>query len=147
MIALFGKKLIGSIEVTDIQDALVAVANKDGHKAKARLLRAMLREVFKYAMPRKYCTDNPAAAVELPKISEDQLPAIIHPGQVGDLMRRICDYDGRILVSAALEILARTFPRPSNVAAMEWDELDEQTKVWIIPAGKMKMRRKHRIPL
>jgi integrase len=147
LIELFGSKLIASITTTDIQQALIKIANGDGHKAKARQLRSMLREVFQYAMPNKYCGDNPAATAlfKLPKINEQQLPAIIAPRQVGELMRRVRVFDGRMLVRAALEMMALTFPRPSNIAAMEWAEIDGNT--WTIPKHKMKMRRSHRVPL
>lgn len=147
LIDLFGKKLIASITTADIQQALIKIANNEGHKAKARQLRSMLREVFQYAMPLKFCDSDPAATAlfKLPKITEAQLPAIIAPSQVGELMRRIRSNDGRTVTSAALEMMARTFPRPQNVTTMEWNEIVGDT--WIIPAGKMKMRHAHRVPL
>jgi integrase len=147
LVELFGKRLIDSITPSDIQQALIKIAIGDGHKTKARDLRGMLRDLFVYAIPNGYCTSNPAAlgSFDLPKTTKAKLPAVIAPVLVGELMRDIAAYDGRVLVRAALEVMARCFPRPSNVAAMEWAEIVDG--VWIIPAHKMKMRRIHRVPL
>jgi integrase len=147
LVALFGKMFIDTITPSDIQQALIKIAIADGHKTKARYLRGMLSDVFTYAVPNKYCASNPAALglFNLPKTTKAKLPAILAPVLVGELMRDIAAYDGRVLVRAALEIMARTFPRPSNVAQMEWAEIVGD--VWIIPAHKMKMRRIHRVPL
>jgi integrase len=147
LIELFGKAAIASITTPEIQATLIGVANADGHKAKARTLRAMLNEVFMYAIAKKECTLNPAAAImfKLPKITTKQLAAIISPREVGELLRRIAGYDGTVFTRAALEVMARTVPRPANIAAMRWDEIVDG--VWIIPAGKMKMRRQHKVPL
>jgi integrase len=46
-----------------------------------------------------------------------------------------------------LELLALTFVRPGELRAAEWSEFDLDNAVWEIPAGRMKMRRAHRVPL
>lgn len=147
LIALFGSKLIGSLTTAEISDALIKIANADGNKVKARQLRTMLSEVFIYAITKKDCTANPAASsvLKLPKFKSTKLVAIVRPREVGQLMQDIRDYDGRIFTRAALMVLAYTFVRPANIARMEWDEVIDG--VWIIPAGKMKMKREHRVPL
>ena len=48
---------------------------------------------------------------------------------------------------AALELLALTFVRPGELRAAEWAEFDFDAAVWEIPAGRMKMRKPHRVPL
>jgi integrase len=47
----------------------------------------------------------------------------------------------------ALELLALTFVRPGELRAAEWAEFDLDAAVWEIPAGRMKMRKPHRVPL
>ena len=44
-------------------------------------------------------------------------------------------------------MLALTFARPGELRAAEWAEFDLDASVWEIPAGRMKMRKSHRIPL
>jgi integrase len=44
-------------------------------------------------------------------------------------------------------LLALTFVRPGELRSAEWIEFDLDGALWSIPAGKMKMRRAHRVPL
>ena len=37
--------------------------------------------------------------------------------------------------------------REGKVVGARWDEIDEGSKVWIVPAGRMKAGREHRVPL
>ncbi len=46
-----------------------------------------------------------------------------------------------------LQILILTMQRRDEVRGMRWDELDEEEKVWIIPADRNKSTRKHLVPL
>ncbi|WP_183588907.1 tyrosine-type recombinase/integrase [Paracoccus pantotrophus] len=49
--------------------------------------------------------------------------------------------------SRALEFLALTAVRSGEVRGATWDEIDLQSRLWIIPAERMKMDREHRVPL
>ena len=69
------------------------------------------------------------------------------PNAFGGLLRAIEDYQGAIETRAALELLALTFVRPGELRAAEWGEFDLDAAIWEIPAGRMKMRRAHRVPL
>lgn len=40
-----------------------------------------------------------------------------------------------------------TMTRPNEAASTRWQDIDLEKKVWVIPAGQMKKRREHRIPL
>jgi integrase len=73
--------------------------------------------------------------------------AIVAPKAFGELLRAIEDYKGALETKAALELLALTFVRPGELRAAEWVEFDLDAAVWEIPAGRMKMRKAHRVPL
>jgi len=51
------------------------------------------------------------------------------------------------MTSLALEFMLLTACRTGEVAAARWDEVDFVTKVWTIPAERMKAGREHRVPL
>jgi integrase len=51
------------------------------------------------------------------------------------------------MTSLALEYILLTACRTGEVAAARWDEVDFVTKVWTIPAARMKAGREHRVPL
>ena len=47
----------------------------------------------------------------------------------------------------ALEFLALTAARTGEVTGAIWDEIDFDSKTWIVPAQRMKANREHRVPL
>lgn len=51
------------------------------------------------------------------------------------------------IAARALEFLILTAARTGEIRFMEWSEIDFDTKVWTIPAVRMKMEREHRVPL
>lgn len=53
----------------------------------------------------------------------------------------------RPMSARALELLILTATRTSEVLNATWDEFDLGTKIWTIPASRMKAKRDHRIPL
>jgi integrase len=73
--------------------------------------------------------------------------AIVAPKAFGGLLRAIDDYEGTPETRAALELLALTFVRPGELRAAKWAEFELDATVWEIPAGRMKMRKPHRVPL
>jgi len=51
------------------------------------------------------------------------------------------------IAGLALRLLILTAVRSGEVRLARWSEIDLQTKVWIIPAERMKAARQHRVPL
>jgi len=51
------------------------------------------------------------------------------------------------VASLALRFLILTAARTGEVIGATWSEIDEEKKVWTIPAERMKSRRPHRVPL
>ncbi len=51
------------------------------------------------------------------------------------------------MAARALEFLIFTAARPSEAAGARWGEIDFKTKMWTIPAERMKAGRAHRVPL
>lgn len=47
----------------------------------------------------------------------------------------------------ALEFVALTAARSSDVRGALWSEMDLEKRLWIVPALRMKMKREHRVPL
>src|SRR5262249_48932041 len=51
------------------------------------------------------------------------------------------------IASQALEFLILTAARTSEVLGATWAEVDFAKRVWIVPPGRMKAKREHRVPL
>lgn len=47
----------------------------------------------------------------------------------------------------ALRFLILTATRTSEVLQAQWQEIDQEAAIWIIPADRMKTKREHRVPL
>lgn len=61
-------------------------------------------------------------------------------------MQRLRCQEG--LGAKALEFIILTATRSGEVRGARWDEIDtKKEKQWIIPAGRMKAKREHRVPL
>ena len=51
------------------------------------------------------------------------------------------------MTSLALEFMLLTACRTGEVAAARWDEVDFESRIWTVPAERMKAGREHRVPL
>ncbi len=47
----------------------------------------------------------------------------------------------------ALELCILTAARSGEILGMQWGEIDDDKKIWIVPANRMKAGREHRVPL
>jgi integrase len=65
--------------------------------------------------------------------------------QLPNFMRKLRERHGA--AAAALEFQILTAVRPGNAVAAKWDQIDQQTSVWTIPAALMKSDAEHRVPL
>ncbi|WP_270687979.1 tyrosine-type recombinase/integrase [Aeromonas sp. D3] len=65
--------------------------------------------------------------------------------QVATFVNQISQAGG--MSSRALELLILTAGRTSEVLEATWDEIDLERQEWVIPAGRMKAGREHRVPL
>lgn len=73
-------------------------------------------------------------------------PSLTRPDDIAQLMRRIYSLpEGGVKQLMLLNIY--TFVRPGEARKAEWPEFDLTKAEWHIPAGKMKMRRPHIVPL
>jgi integrase len=55
--------------------------------------------------------------------------------------------DRPAMTARALEFVILTAARTGEVIGAQWDEIDLATKIWIVPAPRMKAGREHRVPL
>jgi integrase len=65
--------------------------------------------------------------------------------QVGAFMAALRTREA--VAARALEFTILTAARTGEVLGARWDEIDFQTKVWVVPASRMKSGREHRVPL
>ncbi|WP_333663237.1 tyrosine-type recombinase/integrase [Acinetobacter sp.] len=62
-------------------------------------------------------------------------------------LERMDRYHGNPMIKTAIQLMTLTFVRTAELRMMEWDEINFATKLWRIPAEKMKMAQPHIVPL
>ena len=143
-----GSRPIRDISARDVLTILKEVEARGIHET-ARKLRTAIGDVFRYAIATARAENDPTTALRGALVTPTVTPraAIVAPMAFGGLLRAIEDYQGAIETKAALELLALTFVRPGELRAAQWVEFDLDAALWEIPAGRMKMRKAHRVPL
>ena len=117
----------------------------------ARRLRMKLKATFQYCQAHDWIDLNPAGEVidgALPK-----LPAVkahyraLDHREVRAALDTIEQSKAGQSAKLAFEFLVLTAARSGEVRGARWQEIDQETREWRIPAAKMKAKREHRIPL
>lgn len=120
-----------------------------GNYETARRLRAVIGQVFRYAIATARADNDPTfglrGALVAPTVSHRA--AITGWPAFGGLLRAIWDYEGTPETRAALKLMAILYPRPGELRHAEWSEFDLDRAIWTIPMARSKMRREHRKPL
>ncbi|MCT8330912.1 tyrosine-type recombinase/integrase [Albidovulum sediminis] len=157
---IIGRMKLSDIEPSDILRVLSQEVDGEGgslwqaRTETATRLRRRIEAVLSWATVAGHRSgDNPARwkgnldhMLPAPsKISE----TIHHPAlKLSDAQRwwrQLTRREG--MAALALSFLALTWARSGEVRAMEWDEVDLDKAMWVVPARKMKMGREHRVPL
>lgn len=144
-----GGKPINEIKPRELLECLRRV-EKRGTLSTAHRLLTQCGQVFRYGVASDRCERDTAADLRDALVKKPQVEhfaAITDPKRVGELMRMIDGYQGTAIVSAALKLSPMLFVRPGELRIAEWTEMDLDAAVWELPAGKMKMRNPHVVPL
>lgn len=145
---------IGALSVTKIKaPMLLAMAKKieaRGANDLARRAFQVAGQVLRYAVGHGFIEHNPSTSVRpgdvlKPKIERNL--ARLDPREVPELLRKIDVYEGHIRTRMAMQLMALTFVRTSELIGARWEEFDLEAKQWRIPAERMKMKTPHIVPL
>ena len=120
----------------------------------AHRVRGLISQVLRYgvgcgACERDLTVDLRGALKPVPRGHHAAFDAdgTTDPAKVGALLRAIDSFDGSMVVKGALQLHPYVATRPGELRHAEWSEIDLESATWSIPAGKMKMKTPHIIPL
>lgn len=143
-----GERPISEIKPVELLAVLRKIETR-GVLDRASRTQAHCGAIFRYGVATGRCerdiTTDLKGAIATPKYSHRAAPT--EPKDVAAILRAIDAYDGSPVVKAAMQILPMVFTRPGELRHMEWTELDLDEALWQIPAGKMKMKLPHIVPL
>ena len=117
-----------------------------GHDETARRVKTVIGQIFRFAIASGWAKYDPTSALigALSPRQNQHYATLTDPSEIGILMRAMRAYPYTVMRCAMLFSIY-TAARPGEVRAAEWTELKDD--VWDIPAGKMKMKRRHIVPL
>lgn len=115
----------------------------------AHRINQIISQIFVYTIACGLAENNPASNLSkaLKPVSKRSLPAITKPERIKELLKAIDAFQGSFIVYCALKLAPLVFLRPGELRKGEWEEIDWNNKLWVIPAHRMKKRRDHLVPL
>ncbi|MCH8135822.1 MAG: tyrosine-type recombinase/integrase [Proteobacteria bacterium] len=143
------RRPIAEIDAPELLAAMRKTEERGAHDLAHRVLQ-VCGQVFRYGIVTGRCTRNVAADLRgalTPHKAKHQ--AAVKPEELPDLLRAIANYDavGEKQTRLALQLMALTFVRTSELIGAEWSEFDFDEKLWVVPSARMKMRDEHIVPL
>ena len=144
---------IGNTPIDNVDPQMILAPLKRlearGNRETAKKCRSFASRVFRYGAATGRCKVDPSAILQGALITPKarHYAAILEPAKLGELLRAIDDFDGGFTTKLALQITPHLYVRPGELRHAEWPEFDFAKAQWTIPAGKMKARRTHVVPL
>lgn len=144
-----GNKLVSDIDSADILTVLTPIWTTKSETA--RKVRQRVATVLDWTIAQSYRVDNPAGKTilsVLPKVrrTKQHYPAL-HYNQVPSALRTIRQSTGNPKTKLAFEFLVLTAAHGGEVRSATWCEIDLDNRIWTVPAGWMKARHEHQVPL
>jgi integrase len=146
-----GSRKVDTLKAKDFADALRPIWLDKAETASR--VKQRCSTVMDWCAAQELITGNPVGVVTklLPKqpkarervVHQPAMPWRELPGFIKDHLRT----DKSNVSRAMLEFLILTAARSGEVRAMTWSELDLTDCVWTVPAGRMKARAEHNVPL
>ncbi|STW05247.1 phage integrase [Klebsiella grimontii] len=143
---------IGSIPVQEIKartivEALEPIKARGALETVRRLVQRV-NEIMIYAVNTGLIDANPASGVGMAfeKPKKQNMPTL-RPEELPKLMRSLSMSNLSVSTRCLIHWQLLTLVRPSEASGARWAEIDLNTKLWTIPAERMKAKREHIVPL
>lgn len=111
-------------------------------------VRQWISAVFRYGVATLRADADPAAAlkgaIERKPINHSKA---MTREELAQYYRAVANYRGHRVTVIALRLLPMLFTRTVELRCACWEEFDLDNALWEIPAERMKMRRRHLVPL
>lgn len=156
-LATYASPIIGALPVAEVDTPLVVKVLNPIWQTKtetATRLRGRIENILDWAAVSKYRTgENPArwrGHLENVLANPNKIaPVVHHPAlpwqEIGAFMAELRTRPGT--AARALELLILTGLRSGSVRGARWDEIDFDSRVWTVPADRMKSKQEFRVPL
>lgn len=143
---------IGEIPVQEIKARILVEALEPikarGALETVRRLVQRINEIMIYAVNTGLIDSNPASGIGMAfeKPKKQNMPTL-RPEELPQLMRSLAMSNLSVPTRCLIEWQLLTLVRPSEASGARWAEINFETKLWTIPAERMKAKREHIVPL
>ncbi len=144
-----GARPVSGLSASDFRDVVQRIEQRGALDIARRVLQTC-GQIMRHAVVNDLVAHSPVADVKpadilkphkrrnYPRVAAKELP---------DLLRAIDGYVGSEHTRLALQLMALTFVRTSELIGARWSEFDMKELRWDIPAERMKMRTPHIVAL
>lgn len=147
---VIGRRRVDMLKPADFADVLRPIWSTKPETA--RRVRQRCHSVMKWSWGKEYVQSNPVDMVDLllPKQSASARISVHHPAMPWRMLPQFVQevvHAGEDVTRHLLEFTILTAARSGETRGMTWDEVDLSSETWIVPAGRMKAKTIHRVPL
>ena len=144
-----GRRPIAELSASAFRDVAQRIERRGALDIAKRVLQTC-GQIMRYAVVNDWTPRNPVADIKpsdvlrphkrrnYPRVGVKELP---------DMLRAIDGYVGSEHTRLALQLMALTFVRTSELIGACWSEFDLEERRWDIPAERMKMKTPHIVPI
>jgi len=145
---VIGARPIAEITARELRDTLRPI-EESGKQETASRVKITAGQVFRWAVLEGMAETDPTAPLRglFTTPTPTHRAALTDPAKIGELLRAIDRFTGRLTTLSALKLAPLTFVRPGELRKAEWSEFDLDGGIWRIPAASMKMKAAHLVPL
>lgn len=142
-----GARAIHTLEAKVVINIIRPIAAKGALETVKRLCQR-LNELMVFAVNTGVAHHNPLAGIRAAFESPTKTPMpTIHSDELPEFMTKLSRARIKYTTRCVIEWQLHTMCRPSEASHARWREINIEKRAWIIPAGIMKMRQEHKIPL
>ncbi|KZZ16900.1 hypothetical protein A3750_22800, partial [Oleiphilus sp. HI0079] len=147
LLAKLGDIPLSKIDVRDVELTLRPLVN-EGKLETVKRLSTFINEVMRYAFIRRIIPFNHLADISklFPSPNVRHSPTIPCK-ELPDFLETLSNANIRPLTRLLILWQLHTMTRPKEAATARWDEIDIESREWVIPAEKMKMKKEHTVYL
>lgn len=141
------------IDEVSIKDILKGFEKLKAAKIKesANRLFTLLNEIFRFALMKGFIIQNPMYALSrkdlIIKKPTKHFATLTGKTEIKKLLQAVLNFNCEKKTKIAIFMLALSAQRSINIRQSTWKELDLNKNLWTIPPEKMKMRKKHILPI
>jgi len=140
-----GSRPLEELQASSFRDAVLKIERRGALDIAKRVLQTC-GQIMRYAVAHDFATHNPVAGMKpsdilkphkrrnFPRVDAKELPTLLHA---------IDNYVGAEHTRLALQLMALTFVRTSELTGACWSEFSIDEARWDIPAERMKMKTPH----